>query len=96
MELSLEVFLGLESQISEGIFPGAHLVCIKVKNMNHSQVDFSYLVTVVIEEGHDAIFVTAFDVEFFLNFPLDSGEVGFPPEGIVAFIDGVNVSADAD
>ena len=41
--------------------------------MHDTKVNFADIIAVVVEKGHDAIFMSAADVEFFIDLSLHTG-----------------------
>ncbi len=64
--------------------------------MNNAEVDLSDVVAVIVQQADNTISVASGDVELFVDFTLDSGEIGFATEGVGPFIDRIDVPANSD
>lgn len=83
-------------QILNGVLVGADLIMVEIKEMDDSEVDLADFVGVVVDESDDFLGVIALEHQFFHDFTFDAVEIGGFGEGVFAFIDRIDVTADAD
>lgn len=91
-----EFLEGGEVQILNGVLVGADFIMVEIKEMDDAEVDLADFVGVVVNETDDLLSVIAFEYQLFDDLTFHAVEVGGFGEGILAFIDRIDVTADAD
>jgi hypothetical protein len=84
-----------EPEVGEGVFVGLDLIALQFDEVDDTEVDLTYGIGVIVEQGDHLIGVGYLEHEFFMELPFNGGMVRIGSRATLTGVDRVDMTTDA-